>query len=207
MPLSERVYCVATALEMTERVEQWICIKFCVKLELFVHGNYSDDSEGFQGQCNECSTNKSVAQKLQRWLKIWWKWSTFWNACDKQNTRECWKCMCCNEKRWRLTGWELEANLWIPRTTASEILMQGLGMKHVMTKFVPLLLLPEQKEHCAAVANDLIQTTTNEPDCLKKVISLKGTQASLFLVSCLFFSNVSIFHSMCWILPGQTLYI
>ena len=44
-------------------------------------------------------------------------------------------------------------------------------MKHVMAKFVLQLLLPEQKEHCAAVANDLIQTTTNEPDFLKKVIS------------------------------------
>ena len=30
---------------------------------------------------------------------------------------------------------------------------------------------PEQKEHCAAVADDLIQTATNEPDFLKKVIT------------------------------------
>ena len=33
MPLSEHVYCVAVAFTMTERVEQQICIKFCVKLE------------------------------------------------------------------------------------------------------------------------------------------------------------------------------
>ena len=44
-------------------------------------------------------------------------------------------------------------------------------MKCVMAKFVVRLLLPEQKEHCAAVTNDLIQTTTNEPDFLKKVIT------------------------------------
>ena len=37
-------------------------------------------------------------------------------------------------------------------------------------KFVLWLLLPEQKEHRAAVANDLIQTATNEADFLKKVI-------------------------------------
>ena len=35
----------------------------------------------------------------------------------------------------------------------SEILVQGLGMKHVMAKFVLWLLLPEQKGHRAAVAN------------------------------------------------------
>ena len=46
--------------------------------------------------------------------------------------------------------------------------MQDLGMKCVVAKFVPWLLLPEQKEHHVAVANDLIQTATNEPDFLKK---------------------------------------
>ena len=33
MPLSEHVYCVAIAFKMTERVKQWIHIKFCLKLE------------------------------------------------------------------------------------------------------------------------------------------------------------------------------
>ena len=59
----------------------------------------------------------------------------------------------------------------IPKTTVSEILMRDLGMKCVMAKFVPELLLPEQKEHRVVVANDLIQTATNEPDFLKKVLT------------------------------------
>ena len=66
---------------------------------------------------------------------------------------------------------ELESDLGIPKTTVSEILMQDLGMKRVVAKFIPQLLPPEQKEHRAAVANDLIQTATNEPDFLKKVIT------------------------------------
>ena len=49
--------------------------------------------------------------------------------------------------------------------------IQVLGVKNFVAKFVPWLLLPEQKEHRAAVANDLIQTATNEPDFLKKVIT------------------------------------
>ena len=49
--------------------------------------------------------------------------------------------------------------------------MQDVGIKCVMAKFTPRLLLPEQKEHRAAVANDLIQTATNAPDFLKKVIT------------------------------------
>ena len=56
--------------------------------------------------------------------------------------------------------------------------MQGLGMKHVMANFVPQLLLPEWKEHCVAVANDLIQTATNEPDFLMKVIT--GDESGIY---------------------------
>ena len=33
MQLGDYVYCVAVAFKMTEWVEQWICIKFCIKLE------------------------------------------------------------------------------------------------------------------------------------------------------------------------------
>ena len=51
----------------------------------------------------------------------------------------------------------------------SKILEQDLGMKCVVAKFVPWLLLPEQKEHHVAVADDLIETSTNEPGFLKKV--------------------------------------
>ena len=73
---------------------------------------------------------------------------------------------------------ELEADLGIPKTTVSEILMQGLGMKCVVAKFILWLLLLEQKEHRAAVTHDLIQTTTNEPDFLKKVIT--GDESSIY---------------------------
>ena len=53
----------------------------------------------------------------------------------------------------------------------SKIWMQDLGMKHAVGKCIPWLLLPEQKDQCGTVANDLIQTTTNQPDFLKKVIT------------------------------------
>ena len=44
--MSEHVYCVAVTFKMTEQVEQRICVKFYVKLEHFLRGNYWDDSEG-----------------------------------------------------------------------------------------------------------------------------------------------------------------
>ena len=33
MPLSEHVYCVAVTFKVTERVEQQICMEFCIKIE------------------------------------------------------------------------------------------------------------------------------------------------------------------------------
>ena len=80
--------------------------------------------------------------------------------------------------------------------------MQGHGMKHVMAKFVLQLLLPEQKEHRAAFANDLFQTSTNEPDFLKNVIARNklwvycydtDTEAQLYLVPYIFFNKCLYF--------------
>ena len=70
----------------------------------------------------------------------------------------------------RLTVWELQAYLGIPKTTAWDF--NAVSWHEICHgKMLPQLLLQEQKEHHAAVANGLIQTATNEPDFLKKVIT------------------------------------
>ena len=74
-----------------------------------------------------------------------------------------------NENR-RMTVRELEEDLGIARTIVSQILTEDLGKKRVAAKFVPRLLSREQKEFRAAVAQDLLETTNNDPDYLKKVI-------------------------------------
>ena len=65
---------------------------------------------------------------------------------------------------------ELEADLGVPKDPMSQSLTKDLGMKCVVAKFILWLLLPEQKEHHAAVANDLIQTAT-DPDFPTKVVT------------------------------------
>ena len=75
-----------------------------------------------------------------------------------ENVKHVWAA---TNKDQQLTGREREADLGISKTPSSETLTQDLGMKQVVAKFALGLLLPEQKECCAAVANDLTQTTTN----------------------------------------------
>ena len=75
-----------------------------------------------------------------------------------------------------------------------------------MAKFVLWLLLPEQKEHRAAVADDLIQISTNEADLLK-VVTVKGTEASLSYAHLVLYL-LQLTPLFCivygWILSGQT---
>lgn len=62
---------------------------------------------------------------------------------------------------------KLETDLDIPKTTVSVIVTKDLGIKCIVAKSVLHLLLPEQNEHSAAVANGLLQIATNEPDIFK----------------------------------------
>ena len=93
-----------------------------------------------------------------------------------------------------MTVRELEADLGIPKTSMAEILMQDLDMKCVVVKFVPWLLLSEQKEHRAAVANDTARTMRGP-----EVPPLRGTEGLLFYTQCFLYLvsssiNISIFH-------------
>jgi hypothetical protein len=74
-------------------------------------------------------------------------------------------------KNWRLTVRELEEDLVIPWTVVSEILTEEFGMKRVVAKFVLQLLSHEQKEFRAEVAQDLLETSNNDPDFLKQFIT------------------------------------
>ena len=62
----------------------------------FIHRNYS----GFWGWFCDWSPGKIVVPTLQRWLEICGKRSTFWKACNKQNTWKHWMCVGCNQ--WKL---------------------------------------------------------------------------------------------------------
>ena len=157
MSLSEHVYWVAITFKITEWVEQQICIKFCIKLELssmktiqMIQKAFGDDA-------------MSAVQ-----IKVWHEcFEDVWESVESDphsgrpatsRTPENVECVraAISKDQW-LTVRDLEADLGIPKTTVSKILMPDLGIKCIMAKFVLWLLLSEQKEHRAAVANDFIQ--------------------------------------------------
>ena len=157
-------------LSHSKWLSEWMC-QILSWNWTFLCGNYSDDSEGFWGWCNECGTNKSVAQRLQRWLRVCWKWSTFWKACNKENTWECWTCTGCNQQG-SVTD-SVRTRSWSGDSQNYCVQDFDAGSWHEMChgKIHSMASATRAERTCINVANDLIQTTTNEPDFLKKVIT------------------------------------
>ena len=83
MPLSEHVYCVATAFKVTEWVEQGICVKFCIKLEhssaetIWMNqkataiGNWWLAASSWQHACS-CITSYVEILEKQPWVGTMW---------------------------------------------------------------------------------------------------------------------------------------
>ena len=129
MSLSEHVYWVAITFKITEWVEQQICIKFCIKLEHssmktihMIQKAFGDDA---------MSTVK---------MKVWHKcFKDGWESVESvlhsrrpatsRTPENVERVGATINKDWWLTERELEADLGIPKTTVSEILMQDPGMK------------------------------------------------------------------------------
>ena len=59
----------------------------------------------------------------------------------------------------------------IPWTVVSEILTEDLGKKCVAARFVPWLMSKDQKEFCAEVAQDMLETANKDSDFSKKFIT------------------------------------
>ena len=71
----------------------------------------------------------------------------------------------------RLTVLELENDLGIPKTTVWEILNKILGMTRVRAKFIPKLLMTEQKDLRSEIAQDNLEIASDDENVLKKVMT------------------------------------
>ena len=151
---------------MVEWVEQQIYIKFCIKLEHFSMKTFWMIQKAFRNDVMSSAQTKA----WHKCFKDGWE-SVESVPCsgrpETSRTPDNVECTGYNQQRSasdsaRIRSWSGDS-----RNYCSEILMWDLGMKRVRAKFVLQLLLPEQKKHRAAVANDLIRTTTSKSDFLK----------------------------------------
>jgi len=151
---------------MTERVDQRICINFCLKLGHssaetipVIKKAFGDDSMS-EAQIKLWYRRFKVGRESVESDRRSGRPSTNRTPENVESIRAA-----VNENR-RSTVRELDEDLGIPRNVVSQILTEDLGKKRVAAKFVPRLLSREQKEFRAAV-----DTANNDPDFLKKFIT------------------------------------
>jgi len=71
----------------------------------------------------------------------------------------------------RRTIKDIAAIVNVPYGTAQAILTCDLNMHCIAAKFVPRLLIPEQKEHCVAICQELRQRALDDPSFMSRVIT------------------------------------
>ena len=167
---------------MTEWVEQCICIKLCINFE---HSSV----EIIQMTQKAFRDNAMSAAHIKVWHKCF---KDGWQSVESdphsgnpatnrtpENIERIWAAI---SKDRQLTVWDLEADMRIPKTTVSKILMQD----RVVVNFTPWLLLPEQKEHRAAAGR-----TVWGPRCLL----WRGLRCPylMYNVSCVIFNECLYF--------------
>ena len=142
-----------------------------------------------------------MVQVVQRWLRICWKWSTFWKACNKRSTWECWTCTGCNQQRSAADSvrtrsssgdsknysvWDFDAGSW-HETMSWQNSFHGFCYQSRRSIVLQLLMT-------------WFKVLPGNQISSRGFITL-GTEASLSCVQCFLYLvsssvNVSIFHSM-----------
>jgi transposase len=156
---------------MTERVEQWYCIKFCQrfgdsKAETIqkIQQAFGDDAMGatqIKEWFNRFKDGCKLAESDQRFGRP----STSRNA----NVIEI-VCSLILEDC-RLTIREIADEVGISTGSAHLILTEDLHMCIMVVKFVPKLFSQEQQQLCLEVAWDMLECANGETEFLKTVIT------------------------------------
>lgn len=159
------------SLTMTERVEQRYCIKFCHKLgdsqsETIrkIQQVFGDDAMGvtqIKEWFNRFKNGRTSVESEQRSGRP----QTARNAAVVERVEN----LVRGDRR--LTVREIAEEVGISKDSAHEILRADLNMRRVAAKFVPKLLSAEQKELRVEVAQDLLDTTSTDPEFLNTVIT------------------------------------
>lgn len=159
------------SLTMTERVEQRYCIKFCHKLgdsqsETIrkIQQVFGDDAMGvtqIKEWFNRFKNGRTSVESEQRSGRP----QTARNAAVVERVKN----LVRGDRR--LTLREIAEEVVISKDSAHEILRADLNMRRVAAKFVPKLLSAEQKELRVEVAQDLLDTTSTDPEFLNTVIT------------------------------------
>jgi AraC-like DNA-binding protein len=156
---------------MTERMEQWYCVKFCQNLgdskaETIrkIQQVFGDDAMGatqIKEWFNSFKDGRTLADNDQRSGRA----STSRNANVIENVHS----LILEDRR--LTVREIADEVGISTCSAHLILTEDLHMCRVVAIFVPKLLSQEHQQLRLEVAQDMLECANGDPEFLKTVIT------------------------------------
>jgi hypothetical protein len=156
---------------MTEKLEQWYCIKFCYSLD---------------------DTQVEIIRKIQQafgddamsisWIKEWY--NCFKNCSTSVDSKPCSSRPSTSRndnvieqvrtaimQDLRITVREIETELGVSIGSVHSILTKDLHMRRVSAKFVSKLLKMEQKQCHLDIAQDMLDNANSDPNFLNTMIT------------------------------------
>ncbi|XP_040357135.2 protein GVQW3-like [Ixodes scapularis] len=156
---------------MADRLEQRCCIKFCQKL---------NDSQ--VKTIPKVQTAFGDDAMSSRQIKVWYNRFKDSRTSAESQPRSGRPSTCRNDlfiaevnavrmRDRRVTIREIAEDVGISSFSAHSIMIEGLAMKRVAAKFVPKLLMVEQKQLRVEVSQDMLDSTNSDPDFMNTIIT------------------------------------
>ena len=156
---------------MTEKQDQRICIKFCFQLGKTSSGTIQMMQMAFGNECMSKTGIKEWYNRFKRGRTSVDSDSRSGRPSTTKTLDNIERVRLAIEQDRRMTVWELEEDLGIPKSIIWEILTSNLQMIRVCAKFVPKLLSAEQKKLRLENAQDNLEMVNNDDTVLEKVIT------------------------------------
>ncbi|XP_020299181.1 putative uncharacterized protein FLJ37770, partial [Pseudomyrmex gracilis] len=156
---------------MTEKLDQRICIKFCFNLGKTSSETIDMLNKAFRKDCMSKARIKEWYRRFKDGRTSVDSDSRSGRPSSAITPKNVERVRLAIEEDRRLTVRELESDLGIPKTTVWRILTENLAMARVCAKFIPKLLMAEQKNLCFEIAQDNLEMISNDENVLKKIIT------------------------------------
>jgi hypothetical protein len=152
---------------MDGRIEQCVCIKFCMKLSK----SATETPEMLREAFGEHSLSRTavllIAFTFQGWSSVSLRWRTFRATKHMQNHRKRWKNSRTHPRR------PSPSNPWVHRHRWEQLwsLPVDLNMRRIAAKFVPRLLTNDQKQWRVNVCSELRERANEDPAFISRIIT------------------------------------
>ena len=156
---------------MSERIEQRYCIKICQKLSDMQMQTIQKTQQAFGDEAMGITQIKKWYNRFKQGETSVESKPRSGRPSTSRNEEFIAKVRRIVMKDHRITINEIAGEVGISTGSAHSILTEDLAMRRVLAKFVPKLLVEQQKQLCLEIAQDLLDCANSDSDFMKTIIT------------------------------------